>query len=204
MLVMAEAGRVLASVGLLGHVPATAILDATEGEHDDLLRALAEGEKRAAFVAAQPPAADGAPWTVDPLEGHGRAPAPRATFDEGQTTVAGTVAFVPDAPEADVLVVLATGEDGAPIAVLLEAGADGVSAEPATRYDATRSLGHVRLEHAAGAALGVDEDTLRSAWYLAQGLIAAESLGAVETCLEVSVAYAKERHTFGRPIGSYQ
>jgi alkylation response protein AidB-like acyl-CoA dehydrogenase len=35
-------------------------------------------------------------------------------------------------------------------------------------------------------------------------LIAAESLGAVETALETSVAYAKERYTFGRAIGSYQ
>ena len=37
-----------------------------------------------------------------------------------------------------------------------------------------------------------------------QTLIAAESLGSVETALEMSVAYAKERHTFGRAIGSYQ
>ena len=204
MLVMVETGRVLASAGLLGHVPATAILDGTEGEHDDLLRALADGEKRAAFVGAQPPEADGAAWTADPEEGHGRSPAPQATFDEGQTTVTGAVAWVPDAPEADVLVVIATGDDGSPVAVLLEADADGVSIEPVTRYDATRSLGHVRLENAAGASLGVDEDVLRSAWHLAQGLIGAESLGAVEACLEMSVAYAKERYTFGRAIGSYQ
>src|SRR5205085_11220702 len=190
--VMAEAGRALTSVGLLGHVPATAILDAAAGEHDDLLRALAEGEKRAAFVGAQPPQADGAPWTVDPLAGHARIPAPRAVFDEGQTTVTGTVAFVPDAPEADALVVVAGGEDGSAVAVLIDAHADGVSIEPVTRYDATRSLGHVSLNDAAGAALGVDEGVLRSAWHLAQGLIAAESLGAVETCLEESVAYAKE------------
>jgi len=32
-------------------------------------------------------------------------------------------------------------------------------------------------------------------------LIAAESLGSVETALDVSVAYAKERFTFGRAIG---
>ena len=204
MLVMAEAGRVLAGVGLLGHVPATAILDSAGAEHEDLLRALAEGEKRAAFVGAQPPEGGGSAWTVDPEQGHGRSPAPLATFDDGQTTVTGTVAWVPDAPEADVLVVVATGDDGSPVAVLVEADADGASIEPVTRYDATRSLGHVRLENAAGASLGVDEDILRSAWHLAQGLIGAESLGAVEACLEVSVAYAKERHTFGRPIGSYQ
>ncbi len=45
---------------------------------------------------------------------------------------------------------------------------------------------------------------LPGAWHLAQALIAAESLGSVETALEMSVAYAKERHTFGRAIGSYQ
>ena len=47
-------------------------------------------------------------------------------------------------------------------------------------------------------------ESLASAWYLAQSLIAAESLGSVETALDVSVEYAKERHTFGRAIGSYQ
>ena len=39
---------------------------------------------------------------------------------------------------------------------------------------------------------------------MAQALIAAESIGAVQTCLDMSVAYAKERFTFGRAIGSYQ
>jgi alkylation response protein AidB-like acyl-CoA dehydrogenase len=118
--------------------------------------------------------------------------------------VTGTVPWIPDAAEADVLVVVAAGDDGSPVAVLIDAAAQGVEIEPVTRYDATRSLGQVRLEAAAGAAIGVDEEVIRSAWHLAQGLIAAESLGAVETCLEVSVAYAKERYTFGRPIGSYQ
>ena len=45
---------------------------------------------------------------------------------------------------------------------------------------------------------------MANAWYLAHALIAAESIGAVQTCLDVSVAYAKERFTFGRAIGSYQ
>ena len=37
-----------------------------------------------------------------------------------------------------------------------------------------------------------------------RALLAAESLGAVERALEASVQYAKERFTFGRAIGSYQ
>ncbi len=52
--------------------------------------------------------------------------------------------------------------------------------------------------------LDASEESLAAAWHLAQALIAAESLGSVETALDVSVAYAKERFTFGRAIGSYQ
>jgi alkylation response protein AidB-like acyl-CoA dehydrogenase len=52
--------------------------------------------------------------------------------------------------------------------------------------------------------LDVPEASLAAAWHLAQALLAAESIGSVETALDVSVAYAKERHTFGRAIGSYQ
>ncbi len=56
----------------------------------------------------------------------------------------------------------------------------------------------------AGTPLDVDAETVANAWHLQSALLAAESLGAVETALEVSVAYAKERFTFGRAIGSYQ
>jgi alkylation response protein AidB-like acyl-CoA dehydrogenase len=62
----------------------------------------------------------------------------------------------------------------------------------------------VTLDGARGQLLDVPAEKLAEAWYLAQALIAAESVGAVETALEASVAYAKERFTFGRAIGSYQ
>ena len=203
MLVMSECGRVLASVPLLGHVPATAVLDVAEGQ-EDLLTALAEGEKRAAFVGAQPPGDLDDAWTVDSVRGHARPDAPRAEVDGDDATVSGTVGWVPDAPGADVLVVTAVDGDGAVRALLVETGADGVQIEAVTRYDATRSLGHVRLDGAPATVLSAGEVELASAWYLAQGLLAAESLGAVESALEMSVAYAKERFTFGRAIGSYQ
>ncbi len=60
------------------------------------------------------------------------------------------------------------------------------------------------LDGAIATALDAPVQALGNAWHLAQALIAAESIGSVETALEVSVAYAKERHTFGRAIGSYQ
>jgi alkylation response protein AidB-like acyl-CoA dehydrogenase len=203
MLVLAECGRALATVPLLGHVPATALLDG-ETAHDDLLRALAEGEQRAVFLPAQPPGDLEDRWTVDPERGMARGDLPAAAIEGDAVSVTGTVAWVPDAPGADVLVVPALDGDGAVRAVLVEAGADGVEIEAVTRYDATRLVGHVRLDGARGEFLAAGELELASAWYLAQGLLAAESLGAVEAALEVAVAYAKERFTFGRPIGSYQ
>ena len=86
----------------------------------------------------------------------------------------------------------------------MEAGGEGVTVEDVRRYDATRRLGHVRLVGAPGEVLELDEGELARAWHLGQALLAAESVGAAQTCLEMATTYAKERHTFGRPIGSYQ
>jgi alkylation response protein AidB-like acyl-CoA dehydrogenase len=182
MLVFAELGRVLASVPLLGHVPATLLLS------DE---ALASGGRRAAFVPAKPPSDVEEAWTADPRSGLRRAAAPVLT--DGSLT--GEVAWVPDAPGADVLVVVCS--EGAVAAV--EAG--DAQVESISGYDATRSLGHVRFDGAPATALDGDAAT---AWYVAQTLIAAEAVGAIELALETSVQYAKERFTFGRAIGSYQ
>jgi alkylation response protein AidB-like acyl-CoA dehydrogenase len=216
MLVLGECGRVLAPVALLGHLPATAILGAsTAGE--GLLEALASGERRAAYLPAMPPGDLSDEWTVDPAHGSTRPSIPSATRDaDSQALISGTFAFVPDAPGADLLVGVALLDtpqggipeghtaSGKPVGVAIETSATGVSIEELRRYDATRSLGHVTLEQTPATVLDAPERSLADAWHLVQALIAAESLGSVETALEVSVAYAKERHTFGRAIGSYQ
>jgi len=198
MLVFSELGRVLASVPLLGHVPATLLLDADPGQAE-LLGRLASGDARAAIVPARPPTDIDPRWTVDPATGLDRPEAPRVDAD-GE--LSGTVHWVPDAPGADVLVVVAVDEGGAARAVLVDGSA--ASVEALWRYDATRSLGHVTLDGATGTVLDVAEEKLHAAWYLGQALLAAEALGAVERALDVSVQYAKERFTFGRAIGSYQ
>ncbi len=202
MLVLGECGRVIAGVQLLGHLPATAILDAA-AESAPMLEELATGEKRAAYLPVSPPGDIEQNWTVDAATGSTRGAAPNASGTGDQVTVSGKLAWVPDAPGADLLVGVAI-LDGNPVGVAIEAGASGVSVEAVERYDSTRSLGHVTLDGAPATVLGASEETLAAAWYLAQTLIAAESLGSVETALDVSVAYAKERFTFGRAIGSYQ
>jgi alkylation response protein AidB-like acyl-CoA dehydrogenase len=202
MLVLGECGRVLAGVALLGHLPATAIL-AEAPNASGLLEPLATGERRAAYLPVSPPDDIEQRWSADPARGAARAPAPTATEDGSQARVSGRLSFVLDAPGADLLVGVAL-LDGSPVGVAIEADASGVSVEPVRRYDATRSLGHVTLAEAPATVLDAPVESLAGAWYLAQALIAAESVGSVETALDLSVAYAKERHTFGRAIGSYQ
>jgi alkylation response protein AidB-like acyl-CoA dehydrogenase len=203
MLVLGECGRVIAGIGLLGHLPATAILGAAAGGEAPMLDELATGEKRAAYLPASPPNDLEESWSVDPAHGLARPSAPLAREADGQLRVSGELAFVPDAPGADLLVGVALLE-GKPVGVAIEGGAAGVSIESVMRYDSTRSLGHVSLKDAPAVLLDAPAEALAGAWYLAQCLIAAESLGSVETALDTSVAYAKERFTFGRAIGSYQ
>jgi alkylation response protein AidB-like acyl-CoA dehydrogenase len=195
LLVAEECGRVLASVPLIGQLPASAILNAAA---DQSLPAVASGQLRPAYVPARPPGDHDHGWTVDVASGFARAAAPSVSIgghDDDAVTLEGKVAFVPDAPGAGLLVAVGVDAGGEPVAVAIDADAEGVS---------TRALAHVTFAGARGRRLKADSEVLVDAWYLAHALIAAESIGAVQTCLDTSVAYAKERFTFGRAIGSYQ
>jgi alkylation response protein AidB-like acyl-CoA dehydrogenase len=79
--------------------------------------------------------------------------------------------------------------------------ADQVTVEPVTRCDASRPLAHVRVDGATQQPLDADFDR---PWHVTQALLAADALGVTEAMLAMSVSYAKDRRTFGRPIGSYQ
>jgi alkylation response protein AidB-like acyl-CoA dehydrogenase len=201
LLIAEECGRVLAGAPLLGVLPATAVLGAAR---DESLAAVAAGEIRPVYLPARPPSELEPAWTVDAHAGLGRAAPPSARADGDGVVLDGAVSFVPDAPGADLLVAVGVDAEGRPVAAAVPADGDGVAIEPVLRYDASRSLGNVALSGVRGRRLHVDAAALADAWYLAHALIASESLGAAQTCLDVSVAYAKERFTFGRAIGSYQ
>jgi alkylation response protein AidB-like acyl-CoA dehydrogenase len=209
MLVLQQCGRRLEGAGLIGHLCATVLL-ARAARHGDAAAAarlpeLAVGARRAALVAALPPA-DGEGWTVDaPGAGARRIAAPRTeTGEDGSARVTGAAGYQPDAAGADLLVVIAVDEGGAPRALLVAADSPGVAVERLVRGDASRPLGEVRLDATPAVVLDVDGDDLGEAWFAAQALLAADALGVCEATLEMGVAYAKERHAFGRPIGSYQ
>jgi alkylation response protein AidB-like acyl-CoA dehydrogenase len=89
MLIAEECGRVLASVPLLGVLPATAILDAAG--HSSLAQ-VATGELRPGYVPARPPGDLEPRWTVDPDHGMTRAVLPAVTVS-GQEAYCSPRAF---------------------------------------------------------------------------------------------------------------
>lgn len=72
------------------------------------------------------------------------------------------------------------------------------TSHPVTSMDPTRRL--ARVEATATAELGADPGIAD----IAAILLAAEQIGAASRCLDLTVAYTKERVQFGRPIGSFQ
>src|SRR5207244_12749547 len=84
-------------------------------------------------------------------------------------------------------------------------GRDGVEATAIASMDQTRKVADLRFDGAPAERLG------DAGWLAVQRVLdracvglAAEMLGGAERVLELSVAYAKERVQFDRPIGSFQ
>jgi alkylation response protein AidB-like acyl-CoA dehydrogenase len=123
-------------------------------------------------------------------------------FSEGRLD--GVKAPVPDGAVAGLAVVAANG--GSTLA-LVELDGDGVRREPLGSLDPSRSLARLHFDGASAEVLGTDGEgkaLLERLYDRAAVLFAFEQLGGAQRGLDLAVAYAKERYTFGRPIGSYQ
>jgi alkylation response protein AidB-like acyl-CoA dehydrogenase len=179
-----ELGRTLTPAPMLGSaVLATTLLTelADDAANERLLPRIAEGV--IASVAWADPAgrwADGA-CRVD---GAG---------------LTGDAHFVLDGDLCDVLLVVA---DGA-VYEVEPAAAERVHTPT---MDPTRRLAHDRLAGVPGTRIGPADAraAVRAALDTAVVALAAEQVGAAAAILELTVAYTKVRHQFGRPIGSFQ
>src|SRR5262245_11667769 len=126
--------------------------------------------------------------------------------------VTGEKRFVSDAGAANLFVVAFRTGSGAQDLTLgvVDAGAPGVSAKAFPTIDATKRMGTLLLENARvpkSALLGAPG----KAWPAIETLfdrgavaVTAESLGAAQAALDLTVQYAKDRIQFGAPIGKYQ
>ena len=72
------------------------------------------------------------------------------------------------------------------------------TAEPVVAMDPTRRLARVT----AGDTVAIGSDPGITG--IASILLAAEQIGAADRCLELTIAYTRDRVQFGRPIGSFQ
>ena len=196
-----EAGRAVAPVPYLGSavVATTALLAAGD---DQLLTALADGTATA-VLAIPFAAAPGA--SPQPTVRLGAPAAAEVAAGEDGYRLSGTVTGVADALLADVILVPA---DGVPYGLYAVAAAQpGVSLAPVVSLDMTRQLADLTLEEVPGRRVASGEAARQAvAAALAAGaaVLASELLGTAERCLEITVAYLKERRQFARPIGSFQ
>jgi len=167
------------------------------------LPAIAEGTTRATVAFAEANGQAG----PDGIEATWRA-------DGGDIVLQGEKRYVVDGVSADLLIVAArtegtTGEEGLGL-FLVQGDAAGLSRTALPTLDQTRRLAAITLDGVrvpASSSLGTPGEawaTLDKTLQLASIVLAAEQVGGAERCLEMAVAYAKEREQFGRPIGSFQ
>jgi alkylation response protein AidB-like acyl-CoA dehydrogenase len=191
--VFEELGRSLTSLPYFASVAlATTALLATADDNAKAryLPGLADGSRVGALA------------TTDDSQDRGA----RAWSVEQHFRLGGRKLFVLDAQYADLLLVSAT-VSGAGALFAVEASAPGVFVEPMNSLDLTRGVAQVTMTNVAAELIGEvggAPDYLRRARDLANGALAAEQVGGIERCLEMSVAYAADRHQFGRAIGSFQ
>ncbi len=200
IVVLEEMGKSLAPLPLLATDAAAAALHAlgTAAQCAAHLPAIAAGETVATLAVLE--------------ESDVLAPAAIATRAQsraGDVVLDGVKLFVPDAQDAD-LILVAAREDAGVSLFCVAADAPGVRVTPLVVVDATKPAAEVRLEHVrlpASARLG----TAGGAWPAITRVLdrmtiglAAEMVGAADAALAMAVEYAKVRRQFGSPIGRFQ
>jgi len=166
----------------------------------DLLRRMADGSATAALAAGFTTAPRGAfPFSVRVA---GSRP---GDAQAGVARLRGTVSGVADALPAGVLLVPA---EGVPSALyLVDVSAAGVAKAPVTSLDMTRQLCDLSFDDAPGTLIASGAAATRAigaALTAGTGMLAAEQVGLAQRCLDMTLAYTKQRHQFARPVGSFQ
>jgi alkylation response protein AidB-like acyl-CoA dehydrogenase len=184
-------------------VPCNVVADAiaqwaTEAQGREHLPGLARGETVAAWCLSADGSAEAALVGV------------RARRDGDGWRLDGVARYVQAAGNAALLLVVARGgdRDGDGILnLLVPCPSAGLAQRTLGGLDLTRRFSEVTFDGvvvAGGAVVPGEWAVVERCLAVATVLQAAESVGAAEVLFEATVAYARTRVQFGRPIGSFQ
>lgn len=205
-IVQLEMGRALYASPFFSSIclAASAILAAgSAAQRQQLLPALISGDSIAALACTGSQGRPGCAGVEAVL-----------TPASGGFTLSGEAGFVVFGHAADLLVIAArapgsSGTDGISLLALPRATA-GIGVEKLESLDLTRPYAKLRFDNVAVPAEAVLGEpgkaaaAFERALALANIALAAETVGGAERCLAFTTEYAKQRHQFGRPIGSFQ
>jgi alkylation response protein AidB-like acyl-CoA dehydrogenase len=201
--IIAEFAKVQGGIRALVHVHnsmchAVAEL-ADEAQRAELLPGFVDGTKSAAFALTEPD------------HGTGMDVGTHARVEGDEYVINGRKWLITNSDFASHFMVICK-VDGRPSIILVERDRPGFSREPLPELMGCKGGAHelltfedVRVPRSnllgeEGAGIAAMEETLE----ISRVLVAASSLGASERALELSVKFAKDRVTFGKPIAERQ
>ncbi|MGV0792469.1 acyl-CoA dehydrogenase family protein [Mycolicibacterium sp. XJ1819] len=173
------------------------LVEAPDG-HEETIEALVSGETIASWAVYEPATR----WS--PLSATVTATATGSGF-----RIDGAKDRVEAGAESSILLVVAEC-DGAPRQFLVPSDAPGVTVEAQRSLDMVKSYARVRfdgVEVDRSAVVGSAEQTpaiIARQSHIASILQCAEVVGILQTVLDFTIQWGFDRHSFGRPIGSYQ
>ena len=193
--ITADAGAPRSAASVSSDTPFTPARAAT-----DLLRRMADGSVTVT-LAVPFACAPGSGFPVS-VRVAGRRP---GDAENGIARLRGTVTGVADALPASVLLVPA---DGVPNALYrVDMSGPGVAKAPVVSLDMTRQLCDLSFDDAPGALIAAGaaaSQAVDAALTAGAAVLAAEQVGLAQRCLDMTLAYVKERRQFARPVGSFQ
>lgn len=196
-LIAYEFGRRAAPGPLLVNAVVAGALSSATG-HDDVVKAVLTGDALATWAFLEGPGGDEL--------GERRL---RIHAEGGEVVLDGVKRPVESAARATHLLVSGSSPDG-PTQVLVPADSPGLTLRRMKSVDLTRRFDEVTFdgvrvpaEAVVGSVGGAGADVERQ---LLQALVlsAAESIGAMQSAFDLTLAWTFDRYSFGRPLASYQ
>ena len=166
-----------------------------EGAKQDLLPGIASGDSIGTLAFTE----DDGSWEPEAIK-------LTATKHGDDWVLDGHKSYVLDGYAATLLLVVGRTDAGLSL-FAVSGSAAGLRRVPLAALDQTRKLARCEFSAVAARLIGAPGDgaaILAKVLDIAAIALAAEQLGGAQRALDMAVEYAKIRHQFGRPIGSFQ